>query len=38
MQFISPWRRGDAASLFVAIVSGLREARERIAAPNSLEP
>lgn len=38
MQFISPWRRGEMDSLFVAIVWGVRVERERIAAPKSLEP
>lgn len=38
MQFISPWRRGEVRSSFVATVIGEREARERIAAPKSLEP
>lgn len=38
MQFISPWSRGETRSLLVAMVSGLRSLRARMAAPKSLEP
>lgn len=38
MQFISPWRRGERASLFVAVVMGDRVSRERMEAPKSFEP
>lgn len=38
MQFISPWRRGEADSAFVAVVMGSRSRFERIEAPKSLLP
>lgn len=38
MLFISPWRRGDSRSLFVATVIGEREFLDRMAAPKSLLP
>lgn len=38
MQLISPWRSGEARSLFEATVMGVRVARLRIAAPKSLLP
>src|SRR5271155_539848 len=38
MQLISPWRRGERRSLLDSIVMGARVARERMAAPKSLQP
>jgi hypothetical protein len=38
MQLISPWRRGEKRSLLDSIVMGARVARERMAAPKSLQP
>jgi hypothetical protein len=38
MQLISPCRRGERRSLLDSIVTGARLARERMAAPKSLQP
>lgn len=38
MQLISPWRRGDSRSLFVATVTVSRFDRLKMAAPKSLLP
>ena len=38
IQLISPWRSGEARSLFVATVTGSRVDFERMAAPKSLLP
>ena len=38
MQFISPCSNGDARSLLVETVWGVRVEEDRIAAPKTLEP
>ena len=38
MQLISPCSNGDSRSLLVDTCRGLRDERERMAAPKSLEP